>query len=271
MAAGWYMSRRRVATNEWSFDVTLGGVTFNNNFITLGNYYPDGELAVSIAGQIEAILEALYAAEDFSVYVSTTTWKMNFNCSTLGADTWSITFDEQAFAEWVGFVGAGGGFALTNNATVEATNVCQGLIVCDSGRSEFQRYQAEYGMSVRRTTAGSPSLVSNDAEHWSGRWQHAFEPDEMVASPYASGTRDLPEGSGTTLPWAWEDFLQHHCSAAQVGQPFRVWDVAPTSGWGNYDREMVLLGPSRLAPPWGEDHSARYWIWEVDAEDFSEP
>lgn len=258
MASPLYLSRFRVVAGAWTMDATIDAVNVNNIAIAAGTYYLDSPTASeSLCAAIDAALEAAFAGEDFTVTYSTTTGKITIACTTL-AGVWSLSFDQQAFADAIGW-GSTLGFGPVAGASQVAPEVAQYAIFAGSGRALWSGMESEIPNAAGKSSAGVTSGVGSENESFAGSWLHGFERQVAVASPLESGTKD---DAGTVRPWVWADFFKHHRT---YRHPFRLYTAAGDA-IGSYEDTLVLrdksLGP--FAPQPLEEGS--WYFWQVPLE-----
>jgi hypothetical protein len=258
MSAHVLLSRRRVITGEWSMDATDtdhgGGV--HTLAIPAGEYYLDSDVpGESLCTVMDTLLDVAFGPDTFTVAYDLTTGKITWTIAGL-AGTWSVAFNEDSFAKWVGFAAAGGGWGATAVATQVSTNACRGAIHTRSGRSMFRHEPMETGYYQRRAMSGKVASVSTDATLYTGNWQHDFEPEVFSAAPLESGCWDA---LGTVVPWTWSDFFAHHGSMAQSVQPFHFYED-PTAGIASYEQAWVLANAKNFDPAPFEESNFYHWI-----------
>lgn len=258
MANPLLLSRFRVVAGAWTMDATIDAVNVNNIAIAAGTYYLDSATAAeSLCAAIDAALEAAFAGEDFTVTYSTTTGKITIACTTL-AGVWSITFDQQAFADAVGW-GSTLGFGPVAGGSQVAPEVAQYAIFAGSGRQQWKGLDSEIPNAHGKSSAGVTSGVGSSNEAFGGSWLHGFERLDAQASPLESGTKD---DASAVRPWVWADFFKHHRT---FRHPFRLY-AAAGDAIADYEEELVLRGKSLgpFAPQPLEDGS--WYFWQVALE-----
>lgn len=262
MAECVYLSRFDVLANTWSITGTCDGDTSGPLYIPAGSYYLDSATAAeSLVAAIDALLESLFPAHNFTVTYSTTTGKITCTCTDLGVATWTITFGG-GLENAIGFGAAPLGWAPTAATAVTSPEVCQYCIFAESARQNWSGYSEDVPNADGKSTAGVTAGVSADPTTplLSGSWTHGFEPLAAVASPLASGTRD---DAGTVRPWTWQDFFRHH----KGRQPFRFYDGTGLA-IGSYEKALVLRDKSLkgFGPENQEKAVWEYWIVNLEVD-----
>lgn len=261
MAVCHYKSRFTVTANTLLVDGTVDATPGTPTYVAAGTYYLDSATsAESFRVALDNALEAAFGAENFTVTFDLDTGKFAIQCTSL-AGTWAIAFN-QALADLLGW-GATLGFPLQAGGTATAPEIAQYQIFADSGRSNWKGYASDVAGADGRSGSGVSSGVGSPDVLYDGMWTHAHEPELLIASPLASGTRD---DAGTQRPWTWMDFMDHHRATRQ---PFRYYD-----GTGltllQYEKVLKLAGKStkKFTPDTQEPGSRRYWIVDLEVEEW---
>lgn len=259
-----YHSRVRVPANTWSITGTVDGQAVGPTFLAAGNYYLDGLSAESLVTAVDNLLESMFVApnENFTVGYSTTTGNISFACTTL-AGTWTISFDQLAFANAMGFATAGGGWVAAGSPQVSAVLPTLQLFT-GSGRSAFPGILRATSGATVISESGVTAHIGSNAFRQHSRWEHGFEAYTGTSSPLENGVWAAP----ATAQWTWRDWWQHH---AGTGQPFRYSSAAGLAVTA-YEDTYVLDGRSyqEFAPARVEEASDRYWQVRLDVAKYVE-
>lgn len=253
MAQPFYLSRRRVTSGEWTFSATISA---DNQAMTLsaGLFYNDSPTSTeALVVALDNAFETAYPAQNFTISFSITTGLFSFTCTTL-VGTWSVTFNQAAFANWLGFTSGTPGWALSAGPTQTSAQVAQGCIFCGSGRQGYTGVMRRTSGASVVSEAGVTARIGSGSVRRSGAWTHGFEPYAAVSSPLASGIEDLTD---IVDPWTWKDFWEHH---SRYGEPFRFYRDR-TSLTTDLDDTYVLHGKvyDEWIPQRVEDGANTYW------------
>lgn len=265
-----YMSRRRVEDGEWTMTLTVDGDA-GTITIPAGTYYHDDDAtASSLVKTIDSLLEAEYGAENFATAFDPLTGKITLEVTSALAGTWECTFNQDSLALWCGW-GITGGWAATATKVQTSEEVCQGLIYALSGRSKYPGRRRHFSARQRATLAGDTATIAAGVINIETSWSHENELERFQSSPVlASGTWDeafdeAEEDIGTVNPWCWQDFFEHHCAAAQAGEPFRVY-VTPAiaaADIGKFQGPYILTSVDAFAPGMGDEESTYWWVVQL--------
>lgn len=274
-----YLSRIWIsAADNWRIRGDIDGSgTLTSTAIPEGYYYLSSPSASeSLISAIDTLWEATFpGAEAVTITFSTTTGKVSFQAPTLGA-SWSLSFlssgpSATAFEEWMGF-GTTHGWSNVVGATQTSDVVCQGVIVANGDKEDYEDLPLEFGFNVERPISGTPCVTGTGREIVMAKWSHRFEPNGYVSSPLASGTWNPsrtsydPNDNVEVDQWAWQDFWRHHAKGAQAGQPFRVYELG--AAIADYEGEFVLMNGKKFAPKPTEPSSRTYWTVNIDAASY---
>lgn len=269
MSAPVYLSRRWVDTDEWSMDVTVDP-DFATITLPAGFYFLDADLtSQSLVKTLDNELEVAFPAHNFTCTFDMVTGLITFTCPTLAGADWEMSFNEPAFARWIGF-GITGGWAGSPTETHTGENVCQGVIYALSNRSKYKGRPRVYGARQRSSQAGDMASTSHGGVIITTGWTHENELERFQASPLASGTWDESLGEAwdeinETDPWCWQDFFDHHFGGAQCGQPVRVYPT-PQTAIDEYEDTYQVKGGQSFAPGLVEDESTYWWVVELSLQ-----